>query len=73
MVILGMKTQFYTQCMNANMVGLQIQTLNIFKEFYKNEYSVFQSIPPDGSISQNCPFPKQFFLADLKYEKIKKY
>ena len=32
------------------MVGLQIRTLNIFTVFKKNEYSLYQSIPADGSI-----------------------
>ena len=32
------------------MVGLQIQALNIFTIFEKYEYTLFQSIPADGSI-----------------------
>ena len=36
--------------MRANMVGLQIRTLNIFTVFLKNEYSLYQSILADGSI-----------------------
>ena len=44
-VISGMKTTFYTLCIESKYV--QITNWNIIKQ---NEYSLFLSIPADGSI-----------------------
>ena len=47
-VISGMKTRFYTQCMKSKYGRIKN---TIIKFVIKNEYSLFKSFPPDGSIS----------------------
>ena len=50
MVILGMKTPFYTKCMKSKYSRITNTNIKYFYSVLKNEYSLYQSIPADGSI-----------------------
>ena len=50
MVISGMKTTFYPKYMKSTCVRIALWNIIFFTVFKTNEYSLYKSIPADGSI-----------------------